>query len=356
LVDLDDDADLDLLVVSDFSGIDLYHNDGSGRFVDANSTLLGVRHLFGMSSSFADFDLDGRLDFFAAGMASTTARRLESLGLGRDDVPEMQEMRMRMAFGNRMYLARDEGWREPDFADQVARTGWSWGTTAFDFDNDGAPDLFVANGNESGESTKDYCVNFWTNDIYAGTSEPNEALDSLFAEKTTGLATGKESWDGYQKNQLLINRQGQGFVNIAFLMGVADEFDSRSAVSDDIDRDGRVDLLVIENHGAEGEVLHIYRNRLETENHWIGIRLRDERGRSPIGASVTVRTPERSHVGRVVTGETLMGQHATTLHFGLGRSEEVESIEVRWIDGTTRVIRAPQIDRYHLVRASRTGT
>ncbi|MFB3117382.1 MAG: FG-GAP repeat domain-containing protein, partial [Myxococcota bacterium] len=124
--DLDDDGDLDLLVVSDFSGIDLHHNDGSGHFSDANHTLDSDRHLFGMSSSFGDYDMDGRLDFFVAGMASTTARRLEALGLGRDDRPDMQEMRMRMAFGNRMYLAADSGWREPEFREEIARTGWTW--------------------------------------------------------------------------------------------------------------------------------------------------------------------------------------------------------------------------------------
>jgi hypothetical protein len=46
-----------------------------------------------------------------------------------------------------------------------------------------------------------------------------------------------------------------------------------------------------------------------------------------------------------------MGQHPTTLHFGLADSTEVESIEVEWIGGTTRVIRKPEIDRYHLIRA-----
>ena len=119
-VDLDGDDDLDLLVVSDFAGVDLYHNDGSGHFVDANETLRANRHLFGMSAAFGDYDLDGRLDFFVAGMASTTAQRLEALGLGRGDRPEMQEMRMSMAFGNRMFLAEDGGWREPEFRDEVA--------------------------------------------------------------------------------------------------------------------------------------------------------------------------------------------------------------------------------------------
>ena len=348
--DLDDDTDLDLLVVSDFAGVDLYHNDGAGHFSDANDTLDSDRHLFGMSSSFGDYDMDGRMDFFVAGMASTTARRLEALGLGRDDRPDMQEMRMRMAFGNRMYLAADGGWREPEFSEQIARTGWTWGTTSLDFDNDGDTDIFAANGHESGESTKDYCTNFWTHDIFDGESEPDPALNDLFGEVIEGFAQGKESWDGYQKNHLLMNRSGEGFVNVAFLLGLADEFDSRSAVSTDLDLDGRVDVIVVEDRGNKGQKLHIYRNRIETENHWIGVQFREEGdGLSPVGASVTVRTADRTLVGRLVTGETLMGQHPTTLHFGLAGSEQVESIEVQWVGGVKRIIENPLVDRYHLV-------
>jgi hypothetical protein len=348
--DLDDDEDLDLVVVSDFSGIDLYHNDGSGHFSDANHTLDSDRHLFGMSSTFGDYNMDGRMDFFVAGMASTTARRLEALGLGRDDRPDMQEMRMRMAFGNRMYLAADSGWREPDFSEQVARSGWTWGTTTFDFDNDGDPDIFAANGHESGESTKEYCTNFWTHDIFDGESEPDPALNSMFGEMIESFSEGKESWDGYQKNHLLMNRSGEGFVNVAFLMGVADEFDSRAAVSADVDLDGRVDVIVVEDRGLKGQKVHIYRNQIETENHWIGVQLREEGGGlSPVGASVTVRTADRTQVGRIVTGETLMGQHPTTLHFGLAGSQQVESIEVRWVGGVTRTVENPEIDRYHWV-------
>jgi hypothetical protein len=348
--DLDDDGDLDLLVVSDFAGIDLYHNDGSGHFTDANHTLLGDRHMFGMSASFADYDLDGRTDFFVAGMTSTTADRLEGMGLGRRDRPEIQAMRMRMVFGNRMYLAADGGWREPEFSAQIARTGWTWGTTAFDFDNDGDPDLFAANGHVSGESVKDYYHNFWCHDVYQGTSEPNEALGVLFTEKMRGLAMGMESWDGHQKNHLLMNRSGKDFVNVAFLMGVADAFDSRSAVSGDLDLDGLVDLIVVEDLATQGQKLHIYRNQLETQNAWIGVQLREEGGSvSPVGASVVVLTAGRKHVGRVVTGDTIMGQHGPTLHFGLGRETRVDALEVRWPGGATRVLQHPEIGRYHYV-------
>jgi hypothetical protein len=259
---------------------------------------------------------------------------------------------MRMAFGNRLYLAREDGWVESAFASQVARTGWTWGTTAFDFDNDGDPDLFAANGHQSGVSTEDYCSNFWSHDLYDGVSESDPALEKLFSEESQGLRSGEQSWDGYQKNHLLMNLGGEGFVEVAFLLGVADQFDSRSAVSADLDRDGRVDLLVTEHLGAEGEKLHIYRNVLDTGNAWIGVDLRDSgKGKSPIGASVSVHTTGATHVGRVMTGESLMAQHASTLHFGLGTEERVESIEVRWLSGAKRVLRKPKPNRYHLVLA-----
>ncbi len=162
-----------------------------------------------------------------------------------------------------------------------------------------------------------------------------------------------ESWEGYQKNHLLMNRSGKGFSNVAFLFGVAAEFDARSAVSGDLDLDGRVDLVVVEDRGLRGQKLHIYQNRLETGNAWIGIQLREQgEGRSPVGASVKVRTAEQVHVGRIVTGDTLMGQHSTTLHFGLGASTQVESIEVRWMNGMTRVIRNPEINRYYYLSAA----
>ncbi|MCA9218407.1 MAG: VCBS repeat-containing protein, partial [Planctomycetales bacterium] len=72
-VDLDDDNDLDLFVVSDYSGIDVYFNDGSGHFEDVTERQLPNRSLFGMAHAFADFDKDGKTDVYAIGMSSTTA-------------------------------------------------------------------------------------------------------------------------------------------------------------------------------------------------------------------------------------------------------------------------------------------
>jgi hypothetical protein len=64
---------------------------------------------------------------------------------------------------------------------------------------------------------------------------------------------------------------------------------------------------------------------------------------------VVVETADFSHVARVMTGETLMGQHSTTLHFGLGAADRVEAIEVHWVSGASRRLVDPEIDRYHRI-------
>lgn len=352
-VDLDGDRDLDLVVASDFAGLDVYLNDGSGKFTDVSETMLDQRHLFGMSVTFADYDTSGTLDFFATGMASTTARRLDQMGLGRTDRPEVHKMRSIMGYGNRMLLQANDGqFAQPSFIDQVARTGWSWGSTSFDFDNDGHPDIFVANGHSSGESTKDHCSHFWCHDIYDATSAPDQEVFHVFQNSMKGYFDRTESWDGYQKNQLLLNRQGQGFVNLGYLMGVGHEYDGRAAISDDLDGDGRKDLLVVEDRWQDGQLLHVYRNVWNSEHHWIGVRLTECVGaETALGATVVLKLPDgQQRVSVVTAGDSIHAQHAPVVHFGLGDAEEVESIEIRFVSGRTVTLEDPAVDRYLTVK------
>ncbi|MCA9214638.1 MAG: CRTAC1 family protein [Planctomycetales bacterium] len=355
-VDIDENGTLDLVVVSDFSGVDVYTNDGTGYFTDVTTDMIDERHLFGMSATFADYNMDGRLDFFVSGMASTTARRLEYMRLGREDRPDVHLMRSRMGYGNRMYVAGEKGFSEPSFKDTVARTGWTWGATSFDFDNDGDKDIFVANGHSSGESTKDHCSHFWCHDIYDGTSKPDFSLDAVFKESMQGYYDRSESWDGYQKNVLLMNESGRTFRSIGFLLGVGQQFDGRAVIGDDLDSDGRVDLLVVEDQWRDGQKLHIFRNELPTEGHWIGFKLRESgNGVSPMGAMVRVfpksdadDSNPTSQVACVLSGDSIHAQHATTVHFGLGTVAEISRAEIRWPNGTVQVIDAPQVDQYHV--------
>ncbi len=93
------------------------------------------------------------------------------------------------------------------------------------------------------------------------------------------------------------------------------------------------------DRGRKGQKLHIWRNRIETENHWIGVQFRKE------GADCRQRTL----AGRLVTGDRFMGRHPAMLRCALTGSEQVESIEVQWVGGVKRAIENSLVDRCHLV-------
>lgn len=350
LVDVNNDGFPDLLVVSDFCGVDLYYNDGHGHFNDVTDNALSSTKLFGMGHAIADFNCDGKFDFYAIGMSSTTARRLEAMKLNRDDLPEYNAMRMKMGYGNRMYLGNGDGtFVDAPFDGSVNRTGWSWGVTAFDFENDGYPDIFVANGFKSGQSCKDYCTEFWRHDIYLDISKPNSSITSYLNRKPD-LYSPRISWNGFEHKNLLMNLNGKDFINVAFLMGVAYEFDGRAVVSDDLNGDGKVDLLVTEWGYEINSALHMAFNNFDSGNNWIGVQLREEgSGFTPVGAQITVSSAFGKQIALIVTGDSYRAQHENTKHFGLSKDAQVEYIEVKWANGKTRRIEKPAINHYHYV-------
>lgn len=353
LVDLNDDHHLDLLVVSDFAGLDLYLNDGRGHFNEATDELVDERLSFGMAHTMNDFDGDGNLDFYMIGMSSTTARRLQALNVHLPGHESDAKYRIQMGYGNRMYLARSRQYAQPSFRDQVARTGWSWGCTSADFDNDGDADIYVANGHLSGRSTQDYCSRFWCHDVYQGNSNPDPILDKFYQVELMSKLGHQISWNGYEHNVLYLNGDGQAFMNAAFLLGTAFEFDSRAVVGDDIDGDGRVDILVVEYSAATFQQrLHILRNQVETSGQWIGVRLQNSKqGGSPIGARVTVKAGDQTWTRRVVTGDSFTAQHPTTAHVGLGSVDAVDELIVRWQNGMSKRLANPSLGVYHTLSA-----
>ena len=353
-IDLDDDGDLDLVVVSDFSGADVYLNDGAGHFTDVTDSMLDERTSFGMAGLFSDFNLDALLDFYMVGMSSTTARRLDRLGLGRSEFSEHQKMRPKMGFGNRIYLGTaNHTLREADLGSALARTGWSWGTVALDFDLDADPDIYVANGHLSRTTAQDYCSEFWTHDIYPEETIQGANLGMFLADaRKTGV-----SWNGFEHNHLLMNIDGHQFINTSFLMGVAIEEDSRMVVSSDFDADGRPDLLVSTREFETGSTskrrnsrIWLKRNTINHDRHWIGIRLAGPR--SPIGARIAVVSGERKQLHYVVTGDGYLSQQPPARVFGLGERDAVDYVLVTYPGGKEVRIETPTVDRYHVITGS----
>lgn len=344
-VDLDADGDLDLMVVSDFAGIDIYTNNGQGRFTDVTTALLPVRHGFGMAHTFADFNLDGCIDFLVTGMHCPTAKRLDHLKLTRPDRPDNAAMRAVMTAGNRLFFGRPDGHfaLAPPTAG-ISLSGWSWGCSAFDSDNDGFPDIYVANGHESKQSVRDFEPQFWLHDIYVGASHDDLVKAAYFNGVSARTRGHGYSYGGYEKNKLFLNLGGSEFAEVGHLFGVALEQDCRNVVADDLDGDGRVDLLVttFEAWPERKQTLRVFRNIMADTGNWVSVCLSPRvKGCSPIGASVTLAANGRRTVRSIVTGDSHRAQHANRVHFGLGNETNIDRIIVRWPNGATNTISRP---------------
>ncbi len=352
--DVDRDGDLDLIIVSDFAGVDLYLNDGRGHFTEETSQWIQESKGFGMAHVWADLDGDSSMDLLMIGMNSPTAERLESLGLKRPGFESYDLVRGMMTHGNRLHLgaAGTKGFHEGSLGTSIARTGWSWGSSAFDYDNDGQLDLYVSNGHVSRQSVHDHEPEFWKHDIYAANSRDSVVAFAYTGGKFMESRDRGYSYGGYEKNRLFWNHNGASFVEVGHLSGVAMEEDSRNVVADDLDGDGRQDFLVttFEEWPERKQTLRVFKNQTSNPGNWIGFKFREEgNGTSPVGAKVTLRYPGGIQVRDIITGDSYRSQHANTAHFGLGSSTRVENVEVRWLNGRKRTIENPEINRYHAV-------
>lgn len=141
---------------------------------------------------------------------------------------------------------------------------------------------------------------------------------------------GENSWNGFERNCLFVNRGEGRFVDVGRATGSDARWDSRGVAKADLDHDGRVDL-VIANNDAPPTILM---NRLATVGHWVELELRGTRSnRDAVGARVTLTVGGRKMVRTVEAGSGYSAQSAHPLHFGLGDTPEIEALEILWPSG-----------------------
>ncbi len=277
--DYDNDGWPDLLVANDAGANYLYHNNHNGTFTDV-ALLAGVA-LSGegleqgnMGVDFGDYNHDGWLDIIDTTFADQPKTLYRNLG--------------------------PQGFEDASRTAQIAQASIpyvAWGTGFVDFDNDGWPDIFIANGH-----------------VYP-------QVDTI-----------KEGARYREPLFLHLNKHDGTFEDASAAAGLTDlPLASRRGVAfGDIWNDGAIDALILN----VGEPPTLLRNHLANGNHWVEFNLQGTKSnRAAIGARLTIHAGKLTQFNEVRGGGSYLSQNDLRLHFGLGTNPKIDSVEISWPSG-----------------------
>lgn len=115
----------------------------------------------------------------------------------------------------------------------------------------------------------------------------------------------------------------------------------------DLDGDGRLELLL--SHGESNvQPLSLYHSPANA-NAWLRVRPLTPSGAPARGALVTLRAAGRTQMRIIDCGSGYLCQMEPVAHFGLGSSETVEWVRVRWPSGASVTLDAPTVRTTHTV-------
>jgi len=278
--DYDNDGWTDLFVANDTQPNKLYHNNGNGTFTD-NAMTAGVafseegKARAGMGVDAADYDGSGRQSLIIGNFSNEMLALYhnEGTGLFIDEAPTS-------AIG------------------QASLLTLSFACFFFDYDLDGLPDIFAANGHVSDDiSTVQPKIKY---------AEPPHLFRNL----------------GKKKFEEVGDKLGRA---------LQQPIVARGAVYGDFDNDGDLDVLIMTNNGPP----HLLRNDGGNQNNLLRIKtIGTASNRDGIGAKVTLKFADQRKLWAVVkTGSSYCSQSELPLTFGLAKADKVASIEIAWPSG-----------------------
>jgi hypothetical protein len=425
--DYDNDGRDDIYITA-LDGDHLFHNEGKGKFRDVTKASQIQNANFGTSAAWLDYDRDGKLDLFVANYVQWTPKL--DLWCSLDGAtksyctPESYK-------GTRARLYHNlGGGRFEDVAEKAGvgdPTSKSLGVTVLDYDNDGWPDIFVANDTQPNklyrnlhngtfkEEATSAGVAYGEDGVARGAmgvdsgdydrsgrahllvgNFSNQMLglyhnegNGLFVDEAPSSTVGRASLlsltfgvfffdydlDGYpdifaanghiedeigrvqpkvsyRQAPLLFRNQGnRQFANVTGEMGAAFNrpMVARGAAYADYDHDGDLDLLISTNNGPAV----LFRNDNANRNHWLSVRLSGSTSnRDGIGAVVRVQSASGKQWQMVRSGSSYCSQSDLAAVFGLGK-DSTATLEVDWPSGAKQQLGSVPANQFLVVDESR---
>jgi enediyne biosynthesis protein E4 len=294
--DVNGDGRMDVFVANDGTPNHLWINTGNRRFAES-ALLSGVAidqdgaPKAGMGVHAADVDEDGDNDLIVMNLDT------ESDSFYRNE--------------GRFFVDAtvDTGLRV------VSRRFTRFGVAMLDFDNDGRLDLYEANGRVGLQAET------FAPDPYA---EPNLLFRGVPGARFEEVTP-------------------RGGTNPALIAT------SRAAAFGDLDNDGGVDIVVANRDAAP----HLLHNVVPNRGHWLLLRVLERTGRDAIGATLWIEAGGRTLRRDVRTGYSYLAANDPRVHVGLGETNQVQKVTVRWVDGTSEQFGPFAVDQIVELRRGR---
>jgi hypothetical protein len=276
--DFDNDGWPDIYVANDSTSSALYRNNQDGTFTEIGieasvAYSADGKSQAGMGVSAADYDCDGWLDIVKTNFAGDTSSLYRNLGGNT-----FEDLTFQSGLGrNTRFLG--------------------WGAAFGDFDNDGRPDILLANGH-----------------VYPEVGESDTEA-------------------GYRQRKVLYRNVASGrFADVSLTSGpgIAELAAARGLALGDFDNDGDLDAVV----NTVNDAPQLLRCDVARPTNWLKVKcVGTKSNRSAIGARVTCTTPDGvRRMDEVRSGGSYLSQNDLRVHFGLGQND-IADIEVRWPTG-----------------------
>jgi hypothetical protein len=374
--DYDSDGDLDVYVTNymrctgewstaeevitqvDYDSDTLYRNDGDGTFSDVTAYLEndpddyddGITIGAGFGASWFDYDADGRPDLYLANdfvgplpdynrlwhndgpaadgawaftdvsLDTNTALFMNTMGIGVGDYDRDGDFDMALTniTANKLLRNDDAVFTElPDAGigrptQEAAYNSITWGAVFGDYNLDGWEDLFVSAGN---------------------------------LQQAPGVPTG------VQPDELYVNDGTGRFLDVSAATGADDPGESKGVAVADYDRDGDLDIAVVNQGGS----LRLYENVTPRDgSHWLTVSLEGTVSNRDACGAIARLAASDGEMARVVSCGSGAGGSGSdrAVHFGLAPGDTAASLTIEWPSGTTQALDVPALDRHLTITES----
>jgi len=345
IADINKDGWKDIFVTNDFISNDLlYINNHDGTFTDKAVSYLKHTSANGMGQDITDINNDGLADIIELDMSpEDNYRKKMMLNSGSYQIFQLndffkyqyQYVRNTLQINLGPVVNANDSIGDPVFSDigffsGISETDWSWTPLVADFNNDGLRDLVVTNGFPKDITDHDFIV-------YRQEPTPIASKSSILSQIPEVKI----------HNYAFQNKGNCSFSDVSGDWGLKNKVSfSNGAVYADLDNDGDLDM-VINNINDEA---FVYRNTLidskENNTHYLSVKLAGDRlNLNGIGAWVEIYYGNTRQVYEQTPYRGYLSSIQLNPHFGIGTVTRIDSLVVKWPDGSKELIKNVAADQ-----------